>query len=106
MLNQLDINNIINTIVIGYDPEKIILFGSYAKGNPNENSDIDILIISKTDTPYTQRPRSIRRLFNPYPAPMDILVYTPDEFDKYSQMINGITYFANKEGKVVYERPL
>ncbi|MFQ5612593.1 MAG: nucleotidyltransferase domain-containing protein, partial [Anaerolineae bacterium] len=74
MLSQEDIDNIINTIVRHYRPDKIILFGSYAQGNPTEDSDLDLLVIKDSDLPRYKRAREIHKLFNPYPVAMDILV--------------------------------
>ena len=106
MLTNQQLHNIINTIVLGYQPEKIILFGSYANGQPNKDSDVDLMIIKETDVPYIKRPRIIRNLFNPYPAPMDIFVYTPEEFNSHTDRINGLAFIVNKYGKVVYEKVL
>ncbi|MFA5781386.1 MAG: nucleotidyltransferase domain-containing protein, partial [Bacteroidales bacterium] len=59
----------IQTIISGYSPEKIILFGSFASGNANENSDIDLLIVKKTKEPFYQRLRQVRKLFVRQPLP-------------------------------------
>ncbi|HID94921.1 MAG TPA: nucleotidyltransferase domain-containing protein [Candidatus Latescibacteria bacterium] len=47
MIIQKEIEEIVKRIVTGYKPEKIVLFGSYAYGNPTEDSDLDLLVVSK-----------------------------------------------------------
>jgi len=55
MIGKDKISEIVNKIVIGYNPDKIILFGSYAYGNPKEDSDLDLFVIKDTDVPRPQR---------------------------------------------------
>jgi predicted nucleotidyltransferase len=98
------IREVINTIIAGYQPSKIILFGSYAKGTANASSDVDLLIVKTTDESKYQRASSVRHLFNPQPCAMDILVYTPEEYEHLMQFKSLIPYIATIEGKVVYER--
>jgi len=57
MIEKDKISEIINKIARDYDPDKIILFGSSATGNVNENSDLDLLVIKETDIPRPQRTR-------------------------------------------------
>jgi predicted nucleotidyltransferase len=79
------IQEITKKIVKEYQPEKIILFGSYAWGKPTEDSDVDLLIIKNTTKRRFDRALEVRKkLFGDLPA-IDLLVYTPKEVDK---MIN------------------
>jgi len=55
MIGEDKISEIVNKIAFGYNPEKIILFGSYAAGNPSEDSDLDLFVIKETDLPRPQR---------------------------------------------------
>jgi predicted nucleotidyltransferase len=98
------INDISTRIVKSIDPEKIILFGSYAKGNFREDSDLDLIIVKDSKLPRHKRGKEIRRLFYGLLVPMDLKVYTPDEFkseikNKYSFLSKAI-----KESKLLYER--
>ncbi|HBX49571.1 MAG: hypothetical protein A2275_17905 [Bacteroidetes bacterium RIFOXYA12_FULL_35_11] len=98
------INDIVNKIALRFKPDKIILFGSYAIGNPNENSDIDLLIIKDSDQPIQYRDFEIRKYLIGSAIPMDILVYTKAEYeqektDKYSFISSTL-----KTSKVLYER--
>ena len=95
--NQKEILQIIKVIAEGYDPEKIILFGSYARGKAHDDSDLDLFIIKKTKEPYLQRSRTVRRLFRPYPCAMDIFVYTPEEYNKNNNIPGFLPYIAVNE---------
>lgn len=99
-----EINNVVRRIVDGFDPEKIILFGSYARGNATEQSDLDLLVVGHTDLPPRERFRAIRRLLADFPMAFDIYYKTPEEFERWRSVVNHIVYFADEYGKVVYER--
>lgn len=86
-------------------PEKIILFGSWARGERSPQSDIDLLIIQESDLSRPQRYAQVRRLFWGMGVPMDILVYTPAEFDRFQSVPGSFTYTVAREGKVLYARP-
>jgi uncharacterized protein len=102
-MNSAIIHDIIDTIVSGYEPSKIILFGSFAKGTSTENSDLDLLVIKETEEPRYRRAATVRKLFNPQPCAMDILVYTPREYELSLKYKSLIPYIATQEGKVMYE---
>lgn len=98
-----EIQEVAETIIAGYQPSKIILFGSYAKGNATESSDLDLLIIKETDEPRHRRAVSVRKLFRVQPCSMDILVYTKQEYEDMLNYKSLMPYIATKEGKVLYE---
>jgi len=74
---------IVEKIIQEYQPDKIILFGSYAWGKPTEDSDVDLFIIKKSKKRRIERERELRMklIGNKFP-PMDLLIYTPEELDK------------------------
>jgi len=98
------VNEVIHTIVKGYQPEKVILFGSYARNEQTSDSDLDLLIVKDTDQTFVQRQKTVRSLFDRQPLAMDILIYTPAEFEKRRNWLNNIINIAVKTGKLVYER--
>jgi len=61
MISETKISELVSKIAENYDPEKIILFGSYASGTANEDSDLDFIIVKKTDKPKHKRGREVRR---------------------------------------------
>ncbi|MBF0611373.1 MAG: nucleotidyltransferase domain-containing protein [Magnetococcales bacterium] len=98
------IRNIVLTIVKHCHPSRIILFGSYAHGNPGQDSDLDLLVVMPSSLPRHKRALPIRMLFRPSLCPMDILVYTQEEVDHWLGTVNHIITNAFQSGKVFYER--
>lgn len=97
-MNQ-TIQNIINQLK-AYQPEKIILFGSYAYGKPTQDSDLDIAIIKKTTDSFHERQKETRMLLKTT-IPVDIFVFTPEEFKKAKKNNLFVKEIA-KMGRVIY----
>ncbi len=104
MISADTLNEIVERIKKSFKPEKIILFGSYATGHAKEGSDIDLLIVAETDLPAKERFPAVSRLLGDYPAAFDVILKTPEEYQRTRSVVNHIVYFADKYGKVVYER--
>jgi predicted nucleotidyltransferase len=95
----------IERIVLNLNPEKIILFGSYAYGNPTPDSDVDLLVIMRTKAKDVDRYVAVSNLLYPRQFPVDILVKTPREIEKESRKKGN--FFLREiltKGKVLYER--
>ncbi len=95
---------IVNRLVAGYTPQKIVLFGSYAYGEPNQDSDIDLLIIKETSERFPERLDSVRRLAtgtHPH-IPFEVIVLTPDEVKQ--RLMAGDQFIAEiiQKGQVLY----
>lgn len=106
-VKQLDrelIEEVVRRIVRSVDPEKIILFGSYAYGEPHEDSDLDILVVKQTNLPRYKRSVPIYRALADLLIPMDILVYTPQEIEAWKDVPQAFITGVLKEGKVIYEK--
>ena len=99
------LQTIVAKIAEAVHPQKIILFGSWARGERGPHSDIDILVIQETTLPRPQRYAQVRKLFWGMGIPMDILVYTPQEFTRYQSVPGSFTYTVAREGKELYVRP-
>lgn len=104
MTVQENLNEIVKRITSFCSPEKIILFGSYAYGQPTADSDLDIMIVMDTIEMPHKRAVSLRRLLRDIALPKDIIVKTPDEFERYKDVIGTIVFPAAHHGKVLYER--
>ncbi len=104
MIETKQINDIVERIAINYKPEKIILFGSYARGNFDEDSDLDFILIKDTNIPKPQRGLEVRKLFYGLALPMDFKIYTKTEFSE--ELSNQYSFLSSaiKESKVLYER--
>ncbi|MEM8505547.1 MAG: nucleotidyltransferase domain-containing protein [Cyanobacteria bacterium P01_D01_bin.1] len=87
-----------------FDPEKIILFGSYAKGTATVHSDIDLLVVFKDVDDKRERAIAIQRLLTDSPISEDIIVATEQDIEKYKYSVSSVLRFATEEGKVIYER--
>jgi uncharacterized protein len=104
MISSEQFNEIIERIASRCDPEKIILFGSRARGEMREDSDIDLLVVAKTDLPMRDRFPEVRGLLSDFPAAFDVFWKTPEEYLRWRNVVNHVVYFAEKYGRVVYER--
>jgi uncharacterized protein len=104
MINTVLINDITLKIASKFNPEKIILFGSYAQGSADKNSDIDLLIIQDTELPSYKRGNDIRLSLIGTKMPIDILVYTRNEFEREKNDKYSFLSSALKTSKVLYER--
>jgi predicted nucleotidyltransferase len=104
MIHIEQIQDITSRIINNYDPEKIILSGSYAIGNFNDDSDLDLIIIKNSELPKHRRGLEIRRLFYGLMIPMDLKIYTPIEYDQELQNKYSFLSSAIKDSKILYER--
>ena len=91
-------------IVRDYDPVKIILFGSHARGEAGPQSDIDLLVVLPEVANKRQAAVAIRRLLTDLPMPKDIVVTTPEEIARRGELVGTVLRPALREGKVLYER--
>lgn len=87
------------------NPAKIILFGSYARGDFGPDSDLDLLVIlDEVDSPRSESVH-LRRSLRGLLVPVDILVATPEQVERHRNTVGLIYRSALSEGKVLYERP-
>jgi uncharacterized protein len=104
MIGKEKISEIVDKIASGYNPDKIILFGSYATGNSNEDSDLDLFVIKDTDLPRPQRSVQVRKMLYGSMVPIDLIVYTPKEIEDSKENRFGFVYEVLITGKILYER--
>ncbi|MCL5958777.1 MAG: nucleotidyltransferase domain-containing protein [Chloroflexi bacterium] len=97
------IDRVVNSIVRRYDPDKVIVFGSYARGDIHEGSDLDLLIIKETSARFTDRIGTVMRACD-FDTAIEPLVYTPAELDRMVERGNDFILTALQEGKVVYQK--
>ncbi len=94
----------VRKIVNSLHPEKIILFGSYAYGLATPDSDVDILVIMKTDQPPKERSWQVSRLLLPRSFPVDIIVKTPAEISIALEECDLFIQEIITQGIVLYDR--
>ncbi len=98
------IDAVVQKIVQEFHPEKVILFGSYAYGKPNVDSDVDLLIVAESTERPAQRATRAYRVVHGKTFPMDIIVRTPDELAR--RLASGDPFIREivERGRVLYAR--
>jgi uncharacterized protein len=94
----------VQRIVEALQPERVILFGSWAHGTPTADSDVDLLVVMDTSAPPLERYLAVSRLLRPRPFPVDILVRTPAEMQRAVESRDPFMKEILSQGVVVYER--
>jgi predicted nucleotidyltransferase len=94
---------VINRIIRRYRPKKIIVFGSFARRDIHQGSDLDLVIIKNTKERFLKRMDRVLNLCNGEIA-VEPLIYTEAEFERMLEEGNDFLETVSKEGKVVYEK--
>jgi len=105
MIEQDIIEEVKKRLIQAYGPLEIYLFGSYAWGSPDEESDLDLLIVvdELNDTRHKMKVAGHRALRN-VDVSKDILVYTREEFEARAHDITTLGYKIKQEGKLIYAK--
>ncbi len=98
-----DINEAVRRIVERFHPAKIILFGSHARGSARRDSDVDLLVVMDVKESRRHQAVEIDLALSGRTFPLDLIVVTPEEFERYRDVIGHIVYPAVREGKVLYD---
>ena len=98
------INDVKNRIIDAVDPEKIILFDSHAYGKPLKESDLDILVIMKSDLPRYKSSIPIYKALAGMLIPKDIIVHTPQDVKEWQNVPQAFMTTAVTRGKTIYEK--
>jgi len=98
-----DLDSAVQRIVEQFHPAKILLFGSYARGSADRDSDVDLLVVMDVKDSKRKQAVEIDLALSDRTFPLDLIVVTPEEFEKYRDVVGHIVYPAVREGKVVYD---
>lgn len=103
------LGEMVQAIVAEVDPEQVILFGSRARGDEREHSDVDLIVVeAEPFGPERSRHKELVRLYHAlagFRVPADVLVYSHEDIDYWRDSLNHVLARALREGKVLYERP-
>ena len=91
-------------IVRQFHPERVILFGSHARGDAGPDSDVDLLVVMPVAGSKRRQASQIDRALADRQIPLDLIVVTPEEFNAYKDVVGHILYPAVREGKLLYEK--
>ena len=102
------IGQMVKALVEEADPEQVILFGSRARGDSCEHSDVDLVVVeAEPFGPERSRHKEmmrLRRALRPFRVPVDVLVYSQEDVDYWRDSLNYVLARALREGRVMYER--
>ena len=102
MIAMDDIERVARGIGAAAKADRVILFGSHARGEADENSDVDLMIIAESDLPRFKRSRELYKLFQPHRFGMDLIVYTPEEVESGKRSPVSFVSAVLREGETVY----
>ncbi len=98
------IEGMVARIVERFRPDKIVLFGSCARGEITYDSDVDLLVIMPVEGKRRDKAVEIRRAVLDIPVPKDIIVHTPEDIQVYGDQIGTLLKSALEEGRTLYEK--
>jgi predicted nucleotidyltransferase len=104
MTSQELIKTITKRIVSDFNPLRVIMFGSEARGEATAQSDLDFLVVMQEAPNKRQTAIEIRRVLSDLPVCKDIIVTTPEEIARRGRLVGTVLRSALREGKVLYER--
>jgi len=102
--NQAIIDTMVERIVARFQPARILLFGSRARGTDNRWSDVDLLVVMDEVEDKRRAAVEMSRALGDLTVSKDIVVTTPDEIARRGNVVGSVLRAARREGKVVYER--
>jgi len=85
-----------------YNPERIIIFGSFARGDADEQSDVDVVVIKQTDKRFLDRLIEVARCLDNDLGKVDVFVYTREEFEEMQRAENPFIAKVLTEGREIY----
>ena len=97
------IDEVVRTIAERFHPRRIVLFGSQARGEANQDSDLDLMIEMDTDLRPLDRLIAVASLFRDRMWPLDVVVYTPSEVARDRGRIGTLLQMIEADGRTVYE---
>lgn len=104
-IDKIVIEQVVPKLVAAAHPSKIILFGSYARDDADEQSDIDLLVIEDNVVNKGKEMVRLRNSIGNIGLGVDLLIYSTEEIDQWGHLPGTALYKGLKEGKIIYEAP-
>lgn len=104
MLTESDIQKMADIIAERFQPEKIILFGSYANGTATDDSDVDLIVVVDTNEDLSDKTADIRMALRHFGVPKDVLVRAPEMYDSECEIYWTVFSQALQHGKTLYAK--
>ncbi len=101
---QTIVAEMVRRIVERFHPERIILFGSHARGTAGPHSDVDLLVVMQPHGSKRRRAVEIHGLLAGMGVPKDVIVVTPEEFEVYRDAPGTVIKTVWREGKILHDR--
>jgi predicted nucleotidyltransferase len=102
VIDEALIQEVTQRIVEKFHPEKVILFGSHARGDAHPDSDLDLIVVMNTEQDFIDRMVSVREIFGLRRWAMDVIVYTPEEYERDLQIIGRLPSMIAGEMRVLH----
>jgi predicted nucleotidyltransferase len=104
MISNDSINQAVNIVVQTAHPKAVILFGSYARGNASEESDVDLCVVEDSLVDKRMESVRIRRALSPLRIPVDIIVHSAQTVREWGEVTGTLINSILQEGKILYEK--
>ncbi len=101
---QKTIDRMVRRIVERFHPDRVILFGSHARGAAGPDSDVDLLVVMPVTGSKRAKQLEVRLAVHEFKLPKDIIVTTPEDFEWRKEIPGTVERPAAREGRVIYER--
>src|ERR1039458_5524409 len=102
---RVQVEEVVRRILAGFPPDRIVVFGSHARGEQTRESDLDLLVVMPVTRSRRKQAAAIELALVGVHMPTDVIVATPDEVPRLQGVPGTIIKPALQEGRVVYERP-
>jgi len=103
MIDERTLQEVVKRIVAAAQPRRVILFGSYGRGDADADSDLDLMVIEPESREAGWDIAHLRRAIGSVGVGVDVLVYSESEFERRSRVPGTVLYWAREEGKVLYD---